>query len=107
MPRGAPPLLEGLLRLDAGASSSRDLVTIPLVPFAQLLDKLSSLLRALLEKIVFCYQRFAPYTLWILVVRGVAAGILSKPGVKVAFIPLRVPHILKNTNTGGHSKVYS
>ena len=87
MPWGAPPLLEGLLRLDAGASGSRDLVTVALVPFAQLLDKYNSLLRALLEKIVF-YQRFAPYTLRILVVRGVAAGVLSKPGVKVAFIPL-------------------
>ena len=93
MARGASPLLKGLLRLDAGASSSRDLVTIALVPFAQLLDKLSSLLSALLEKIV-SYQRFAPYTLRILVVRGVAAGVLSKPGVQVAFIPLRVPHIL-------------
>ena len=93
MPWGAPPLLKGLLRLDAGASSSGDLITIPLVPFAQLLDKLSSLLSAPHEKIV-SYQRFAPYTLRILVVRGVAAGVLSKPGVKVAFIPLRVPHIL-------------
>ena len=93
MARGAPPLLKGLLRLDAGASGSRDLVTIALVPFAHLLDKLSTLLSALLEKIV-SYQRFAPYTFRILVVRGVAAGILSKPGVKVAFISLRVPHIL-------------
>ena len=87
MPRGAPPLLEGLLRLNAGASSSGDLVTIALVPLAQLLDKFSSLLKPILTR-MFSYQRFAPYTFRILVVRGVAAGILSKPGVKVAFIPL-------------------